>query len=175
MSSSSKDVFKTSAKRLDQGEYIRHCHTSSEDVFKTCSIRLQDFLLRRLEDVLQKPLQDIFKMSCVLQNVFKTFCKGVFKTLQYVSSSNTVLLTRLQDVFDIFLKHTPKTIIYRKIFPAHTSEKFMVNLQNFQKSTLWIHIDTFKFFKKKLWSDCSTNKDIIVKVGYQKWCRCLSK
>ena len=27
----------------------------------------------------------------------------------------------------------------------------MVNLQNFQKWTLWIYIDTFKFFLKKIY------------------------
>ena len=99
------------------------------------------------------------------RNLFKTSskCRAFFKTssrrLAKVSSRhfNTYhqvtlfFLTRLQDVFDIFLKHTTKTIIYRKIFPAHTSEKFMVNLQNFQKWTLWIYIDTFKFFLKKIY------------------------
>ena len=96
--------------------------------------------------------RNLFKTSSKCRAFFKTSSRRLAKvSSRHFSTYHQVklfFLTRLQDVFDIFLKHTTKTIIYRKIFPAHTSEKFMVNLQNFQKSTLWIHIDTFKFFKK---------------------------
>ena len=84
-SSSSKDVFKTSSRRLDQDEYVRLSLTSSEDVFKTSSRRLgQDQYIRlvhtsstRLQDVLQKRLQDIFKTSC--KDIFKTFSRRIIK------------------------------------------------------------------------------------------------
>ena len=56
---------KTSSRGLDQDENIRLTHTSS----------------RRLQDVLQKCLQDIFKTSSRrFQDVFKTSCKDIFKT-----------------------------------------------------------------------------------------------
>ena len=68
-----EDVLKTSfafvfRRRLDQDEYVRLSFMSSEDVFKTFS--------RRLQDVLQKRLQDIFKTSSRhLQDVLKTSSK----------------------------------------------------------------------------------------------------
>ena len=62
-----------SSRRLDQDQYIHLGHTSS----------------RRLQDVLQKRLQDIMKTSSRhirdallrrLQDIFETSCKDVFKT-----------------------------------------------------------------------------------------------
>ena len=77
-SSSSKEVFKTSSRRLDEYKYILVNHTSSEDVFKMSSKRLgqdqyiclvhtssrclQDVLPRRLQNISQIRLEDIFKM-----------------------------------------------------------------------------------------------------------------
>ena len=43
------------------------------------------------------------------------------------------LLTHLRDVFNTFLRCTTKTVIYRKICLGHTSEKFMVTVQNLQE------------------------------------------
>ena len=73
---------KTSSRRLDQDEYVRLSLTSSEDVFKTSSRRLgQDQYIRlgytssrRLQDVLQKRLQDIFKTfwRCIIK--LNCFC-----------------------------------------------------------------------------------------------------
>ena len=86
-------LMKSSWRRLDQDEYVRLSLKSSEDVFKTPSRRLgQDQYIRlgytssrRLQDVLQKRLQDIFKTSSRtssrrLQDVFKTSYKDIFKT-----------------------------------------------------------------------------------------------
>ena len=134
-SSSSEDVFKTSSRRLDQDEYIHLSHTSSEDVFKMSSrslgqeqyIRLGHTSLRRfqtssgcLQDVLPRRLQD-FLQRC-LQDVFKIY-----------HQVKSFLLTRLRDIFNTFLRRTAKTVIYRRICLGHTSEKFMVSVQNLQE------------------------------------------
>ena len=119
-SSSSLNVLKTSSRCLDQGEYIRFSHTSLEGVFKTSLRRLgQDQYIRlghtssrRFQDVLQRCLQDVFKTY----HQVKLF-----------------VLTRLRDVFNTFLKRTAKTVIYRRIYLGHTSEKFMVSVQILQE------------------------------------------
>ena len=85
-----RNVFKTSSRRLHQGEYICLTHTSSrhlQDIFKTSS--------RRLQDVLQRCIQDVFKTY----HLVKMF-----------------LVTQFQDVFETFsfLGRTAKTIIYRR-------------------------------------------------------------
>ena len=93
LSSSSEDVFKTSSRRLDKGKYIHLTHTSSEDVFKTSSRRLdQDQYIclghtssRRLQDVLQKHLQGVFKTSSRhLQDILQRYLQDVFKTYHQV-------------------------------------------------------------------------------------------
>ena len=104
-----KRLQKTSWRRLDQDEYIHLTQTSSEDVlkmswlrpicfswsyvFKTSSRHLQDvfktfskrFLAKtsskRLEDILQKRLQDIFKTSS------RSLAKMSSRRFQDVSSS----------------------------------------------------------------------------------------
>ena len=82
LSSSSEDVFNTSSRCLDQDEYIRLVHTSSR--------RLQDVLPRRFYDVLQKYLQDIFKISSRrLYYVLQSYLQGIFETFS----------RHLQDVF----------------------------------------------------------------------------
>ena len=86
-----------------------------------------------------KCLQDVFKTSC--KNVFKTssrrlqdvlqrYLQDVFKTYHQVK---LFLLTNLRDVFNTFLRRTAKTVIYRRICLGHTSEKFMVSVQNLQE------------------------------------------
>ena len=77
---------KTPSKRLDQGQYIRLGHMSSRR-------------LARLQDVLQKRLQDIFR----------TFWR------------------RFEDVSG---KYCKDDVTYRRICLGHTSEKFMVCVQN---------------------------------------------
>ena len=85
---------KTSSRRLDQDQYIHLGHTPSthfQDVFKTSS--------KRLEGVLQKRLQDIFKTtSRGFENVFKTSSR------------------HLQDVFQICLQDVFKAYHQVKIF-----------------------------------------------------------
>ena len=120
-----EDVFrlqKTSSRRLHQNEYIRLTHTSSEDVliktiysswsclqdvFETFSRRLQDVLITSCQDVFKtfwRRLQDVPEtFSKRLQDIFKTFWRRlqeVFKTYQV----KLFLLTRFQDVFEIYSK-----------------------------------------------------------------------
>ena len=124
-----EDVFhlrllKTSSRRLHQYKYIRLTHTTSEDVLIKTNIlvfviRLQDILPRCLQNVFKtssrrfqnvfktssRHLQDVFKTSSGhLQDVFKTFWRrlqDVFKTYHQVK---LFLLTRFQDVFEIYSK-----------------------------------------------------------------------
>ena len=141
--SSSEDVFKTSWSRricLPQPYVFRRRHQDVlvktnifvlaiplPDVFKTPS--------RRLQGVLQKGLQDIFKTSSTrFENVFKTSSRhlqGIFKTYHQVK---LFLLTRLWEAFNTFLRRSvPKTIIYRGICPGNTTDKFMVSVKNLQE------------------------------------------
>ena len=112
-SSSSKDVFKTSSRCLDEDEYILINHTSSEDVLKTSWSRpiysscpyvfktflrcLQDFLPKRLQDVFKtfsRPLQDVFKRSSRrLANTSWGHLQDVLKTY-HVSSSETIFISK---------------------------------------------------------------------------------
>ena len=159
-SSSSEDVLKTSLRCLDQDEYVRLSLTSSEDVFKTTSSRpiysswpyIFKTSSRRFQDVFKTSCQYVFKTSSRhLQDVFKTPLRrfeDVFKTsprrlakmssrrFQDVLSSYTVLVNKfsrcLQDVFTTFLRCTSKTVTYRRICLGHTSEKFMISVQNLQ-------------------------------------------
>ena len=118
---------KTSSRRLDQDEYVCLSLTSSEDVLGKTNIF-----------VLVIPLQDVFKTSC--KNVFKTFWRrlqdvcqiylqDVFKAYHQVQ---LFLLTRLREIFNTLLRHSfQKTVIYRGICLGNTiSEKFMVSVQN---------------------------------------------
>ena len=69
-----EDVLKRSLRHLDQDDYIGLSHTSSrrlQNVFKTFP--------RRLQDVLQKRIQDIFKIRH-LEDVLPRHLEGVFKT-----------------------------------------------------------------------------------------------
>ena len=84
----------TSSRRLDQDQGIHLGHTSSrrlQDVFKTSS----DVLPRRLQDVLQKRIYDIFMTSsrCFhdvfmtssrrFHDVLKTSCENVFNRVVF--------------------------------------------------------------------------------------------
>ena len=100
-----EDVLKTSWRRLSS--------SSSEDVFKTS----QDIFKtssRRFEGVFKTSSRHLTEMcSKRLQNVFKTFCKDVFKTF-------------LRPI--IRLNCLPRS----RICLGHTSEKFMVSIENLQ-------------------------------------------
>ena len=96
-------------RRLDQDQYIRLGHTSS------------------------RRLQHIFKMSC--QIVFKTSSRHLQDVSQMSFKMSSRLLAKtstrcLWDVFKTFLRRSPKTVIYGWICLGHTSEKFMISVQN---------------------------------------------
>ena len=156
-----KDVLKTSSRRLHQDEYNRHTPLEDvtrslqdvlvktnifvlaihlQEVFKTFSRHLQDVLQkyfldifktsrRHLEDVLQKCFQDMSRTtSRRFEDVFKTSSRKTYHQVKLF------LLTRRRDVFNTFLRHAAKTVIYRRIYLGHTPEKFMVSVQNLQES-----------------------------------------
>ena len=88
MFSSLENVFITSLRRLDQGEYGSLSLTSSEDVFATSWSRpiysswpyifkMSSRCFQEIFKTLWKCLQDIFKTSC--KNIFKTSCKDIFE------------------------------------------------------------------------------------------------
>ena len=138
-----EDVFRLclqnpSSRRLDQDEYIRLSHTSSEDVFKTSWSRpiysscpyVFKTSSRHLQDVLPRRLQDVFKTSSRrLANTSWRHLQDVLKTYHQVK---LFLLTSLWEVFNMFVRRTAKTVVYRRIHLGHTSEKFMVSVQNLQ-------------------------------------------
>ena len=136
-------VFK---RRLDEDKYILINHTSSEDVlvktnifalsirlqdvFKTFSRCLQDVLQKHLQDVLPRRLQDVFETSSRrLANTSWRHLQDVLKTYHQVK---LFLLTSLWEVFNMFVRRTAKTVVYRTIHLGRTSEKFMVSVQNLQ-------------------------------------------
>ena len=148
-SSSSKDVFKTSSRSLDEDEYILINHTSSDDVFKTCSRRLGQDQYIRLLHTSSRRFQNDFKASCKnvfntssrrLQDVFKTSSRRLANTswrhlqdvLKTYHQVKLFLLTSLWEVFNMFVRRTAKTVVYRRIHLGHTSEKFMVSVNNLQ-------------------------------------------
>ena len=110
-----QDVLKTSSRHL---QYVLPRHfqnffkTSCKNVFKTSSRRLQNVLKtssRRLENVLQRHLQDFFK------NYHQV---------------TLFLLTIIRNVYNTFLRSIAISVIYRRICLGHTSQKFMISVQN---------------------------------------------
>ena len=86
-----EDVLKRSLRHLDQDDYIGLSNTSSrrlQNVFRTFP--------RRLQDVLQKRLQDIFKIGH-LQDVLPRHLEGVFKT-----SSRRLTQMSSRHLLDVF-------------------------------------------------------------------------
>ena len=86
--------------RLRNGISPANCHLD-EDVFKTSWSRriyspYSNVFRRRLQDVLTKT--NIFVLAIHLQDVFKTFCKYVFKA----SSRRLAKISRYQDVFKTY-------------------------------------------------------------------------
>ena len=130
-----EDVFrlrlrKTSSRRLDEDEYILINHTSSEDVFKTSSRRLGQDQYIRLGYTSSRRLQDVFKTSS--RRLAKTSSRHLQDVLKMYHQVKLFLLTSLWEVFNMFVRRTAKTIVYRRIHLGHTSEKFMVSVQNLQ-------------------------------------------
>ena len=121
---------KTSSRRLDEDKYILINHTSSEDVFKMFSRCLgQDQYIRLVHTSSRLP-QDVFKTSSRrLANTSWRHLEDVLKTYHQVK---LFLLTSLWEVFNMFVRRTAKTVVYRRIHLGHTSEKFMVSILNLQ-------------------------------------------
>ena len=119
-----------------------------QDVFKTFWKRLQDLLQRLLQDVLKTSLRhvkDLAKTSSRhLQNVFKTSCKTFFKTSsRSLQDALKMSSRRLQDIFKTFC-------IYKGAFLAKM-------------------LNTFKLltvFKKKAWLQMF---DWVVSVWLRVW------
>ena len=117
-----------------------------EDVLETSWRRIsssssEDVLIKTNIFVLAIRLQDVFKtFSRRLQDVFKTSCQDVFKT--FSRRLQDVLQKRLQDIFKTSCKDAFKMFWRRiirlnclpssRICLGHTSEKFMVNVENLQ-------------------------------------------
>ena len=127
-------LFKTSSRRSQALSRLaktssRHlAKTSSrhlQDVFKTSSRHLQNVFKtssRRFENVIKtssRHLQD-FLQRCH-QDVFKTY----YQVKLFLSNCSVL-------AFKTFLILTAKTVIYWRICLVHTSEKFMVSVQNLQ-------------------------------------------
>ena len=113
---SSGDVFKTSSRRLGQDQYICLGYTSSrllQGVFKlSCQDAFKTFS-RRLEDLLQKRLQDIFKTSLRrFEDVFKTSSRRLEKRFQDIfntSSRRIIKLTVLINASLGSIQHVSET------------------------------------------------------------------
>ena len=148
-------LLKTSSRRLDQDKYIRLSHTSSEDVFKKSTwfisqeqyICLSHTFSRRLLHVFKTFCQDMFKTSLKilktssrhLQDVLQRRLQDVFKKYHQVK---LFLLTCLRDIFNMFLRLTAKTVIYRRICLGHVSQKSTVSVQTLHE---WKKLVKFSF------------------------------
>ena len=104
-----------------------------QDVFKTSGYNVLMTFSRRFQDVFKtssRRLQDVFKTSSRrLANTSWRHLQDVLKTYHQVK---LFLLTSLWEVFNMFVRRTAKTVVYRRIHLGHTSEKFMVSVQNLQ-------------------------------------------
>ena len=133
---SSEDVFKASCSRP--------IYSSCPYVFKTSSRRFQDVFKtssRRFQDVFKTSCKNVFKTSSRrLQDVFKTSSRRLANTswrhlqdvLKTYHQVKLFLLTSLSELFNMFVRRTAKTVVYRRIHLGHASEKFMVSVKNLQ-------------------------------------------
>ena len=114
---------KTSSRRLDEDKYILINHTSSVRLGQDQYIRLIHTSSRRLEDVFKTSSRRPANTSWWhLQDVLKTY-----------HQVKLFLLASLWEVFNMFVRRTAKTVVYRRIHLGHTSEKFTVSVQNLQE------------------------------------------
>ena len=119
-------LLRASSRRLDQDEYIRLSHSSSEDVLKTSSRHHNQDQYIRLGHTSSRRLQEVFKTSST--PLAKTSSRRLQKRLQ------DIFKTSCKDAFKIFWRR----IIRLNCFPSsriclgHTSEKFMVSVENLQ-------------------------------------------
>ena len=119
-------LLRASSRPLDRDEYICFSHSSSEDVLKTSSRHLDQDQYIRLGHTSSRRLQDVFKTSST--PLAKTSSRRLQKRLQ------DIFKTSCKDAFKIFWRR----IIRLNCFPGsriclgHTSEKFMVSVENLQ-------------------------------------------
>ena len=126
LSSSSEDVFKTYSKCFDQDEYIRLIHTS---YFTNRSSR-------RLEDVLQRCLQDVFKtyyqvklfLVTQLQDFFETYSKPFRAVLLRRLSTGGLPRSHFWEVYDQYTKF-PRGINDSQVLVFHFTTPFSRCLQ----------------------------------------------
>ena len=97
--------------RLQKTSWSRPIYSSCPYVFKTSSRHLAKTSSRRLANTSWRHLQDVLKTY----HQVKLF-----------------LLTSLWEVFNMFVRRTAKTAVYRTFHLGHTSEKFIVSVQNLQ-------------------------------------------
>ena len=147
---------KTSSRRFDQDEYIFLSHTFSrclQDIFQTSLRLLQDVFPRRLQGVLKKRLQDIFKMSSRRpQHEFKIY-----------HQVKLFLLTRLQDLFkafsrriqDVFETYCEDNYLQKDLSRPHFWEIYG-HVKKCPRETLQWNI----FAKKRLLRRCFTELKI---------------
>ena len=142
---SSEDVIKTSwsrpissghtsSRRLQEvfAKHFENALKSSRRSTKACSRHLQDVLPKCLQDVFKTSSSHLAKTSSKLfsrhvQGVLQSCFQGVFKTHHQVK---LFVLTPLRDMFNTFLGGTAKTVICKRICLSHTSQKFIVSVQN---------------------------------------------
>ena len=108
---SSENVFKTSWSRPIYSSCPYVFKTFLRYVFKTSSRRLAKTSSRHLQGVLPRRLQDVFKTSSKrLANTSWRHLQDVFKTYHQVK---LFLLTSLWEIFNMFLRRTAKTVVYK--------------------------------------------------------------
>ena len=121
-----EDVFRL---HLQKTSWSRPIHSSWPYVFKTSSGRLA--ITRGLAKMSSRHLQDVLKTSSrCLQDLLQRYFQDVFKTYHQIK---LFLLISLRDVSNTFLRRTAKRVIYRRIFLGHTSQKFIVSVQNLEE------------------------------------------
>ena len=154
---SSKDVFKTFSRRLDQRQYIRPGHTSSRSLAKMSPKRFQDVF-----KTFKKRLKDIFKTfsrylaktsSRRLQSVFKTpYENASLSHLQtfsilFKTSSRCLAKTssrHLQSVFKTFCKNVFITSSrHLQYSPRHFKDILQRYLQDVSSSWRIIKLNCF--------------------------------
>ena len=75
----------------------------------------------RLQDVFKMSSRRLAKTSSIhVQDVLQRYLQELFKTYHQVK---LFLLTRLREVFNTFLRRTPKTVIYSRICLGHTTSE----------------------------------------------------
>ena len=102
-----------------------------QDVLMKTNIFLLIIRLQKTSsDVLVKI--NIFVLSIRLQDLFKTPWRHLQDVLKTYHQVQLFLLIILWEVFNMFVRRTAKTAVYRTFHLGHTSEKFIVSVQNLQ-------------------------------------------